>query len=134
MDFLCKSEYEAVVGRLTPIPNYRSSVLTPRKSPYLRGRLQDTYQYLGAKFGSALGEPPFTDPNTENNQGVWLWDDEGTGFRYCYYTDCWKKDHYKGGSLECTAPPSTRIERVLEGASRFLAGLKEMSGFIPDPE
>lgn len=131
---LPRSEYKKLDGQLTPLSSYKERGLTLRQELSIKGRLQGRYQYQGLEFGAALGKPLFTDRNTENNQGVWLWKDQVTGFYYCFYSDCWKKNPFKGGAIECSAPLNTSLRIIADGAGRFLELLKQLSGFIPDEE
>lgn len=95
---LSKKEYKEVSGKLIDV---RNVAYTKGINENIRNDIiNNSFQAAGFRFGNNLGKPPFTDRSTENNQGVWIYKDSLTDIVWVYYSDAWKKNHYKGGGFE----------------------------------
>jgi len=90
----------------------------------------DKYWIFGDVLVKQIPTKPLVHmPDFESNPGVWVYEDTETKVVWMIYSDCHKKNAYKGTSFEPILPPYISTEDVKKSISTFFSnfnvGFKE---------
>jgi len=79
-------------------------------------------------FIKKLGKPLATLPDFESNPGIWVFTDSLTSFTFLIYSDCYKKNYYKGTSYEFvrTSPELFNVKELAEAFQRLIEYLLKL--------
>ena len=72
-----------------------------------------------------LGKPSTSIPEFESNPGIWVFLDNETGIKFLIWSDCHRKNAYKGTSYESIIPENKTID-LNKSFSRLLEYLNSL--------
>ncbi len=91
----------------------------------------------GGNSVAKLGKPNVRMVGYESTPGAWVFDDTETGIIWVIFSDCYKKNHYKGTSHEVILPPRVTDADVLLSVTKLfkLQGVSIVDGlFVIDED